>query len=253
MWATLYSDAYLSGQQHVFGAPRKLLGNGTAVGTIYAAGGGGTATSWQTSGTATNPQETNELVEAVVDRTPGWDPAYRMCSFATDWTWGNDTAIDRIQNLYTYAQANHGYSNLKVHLIAVSMGCTCVLNWAYTYPNRVASISILLPAVDIRDIEANGRATAVNIPAPSTAFGDVDPPVDHNPASHPGAYKDMPVKIWYSTNDTICVPDTVTAFGAACGAEMVSLGDQPPQIGIPGHSLNAGFDPISVREWLDEN
>lgn len=249
MQSTRYTDAYLSGQSHTLAAGRKDLG-AAAVGAIYAPGGNGADTSWQTAGTATNPQETYSLIANVCDRA-NWQPGYRIASFATEWTWGNDSSVNRIQQLYTYAQSNHGFSGTKVHLVGVSMGATCVLNWALVHPTKVASLSLILPCVDIQDIEDNARATEWGIPQPSTAYGDVRPPDDHNPADNAASYASMPVRIWYSTNDEISMPATITAFAAGSGADLISMGDQPPHLGIPGHSLDSGFTARTVREFMD--
>lgn len=249
MRATRLSGAYEVGQSHMALRGRKDKGSGTAVGAIYAAGGGGTETSWQ-GGTATNPNEAGQAIESACDR-PNWQPGYRVVTFAPEWTWGNDTAITRISDLWTYAQANHGFSASKVHLFGVSMGGPCVLNWAKANPTKVASIALCLPAVDIQDIEDNGRATTISVPAPSTAFGNARPDNAHTPARNAASFSGMPMKIWYSTNDTVCVPSTVTTFAAGCGATLQSLGDQLPAIAPVGHGLSSGFDVASVAAFFD--
>lgn len=250
MFASERNGEYQIGQNHMFCCGRRHKTADEAVGVIYAPGGGGLETSWQVA-SATNPNEVNEVIQQVTDR-PGWTPGYRLTTFASNWTWGNDTVIQQISDLYAYSQSHHAFSSTKVHLLGVSMGTTCVLNWAKDNPTKVASIACLLPAVDIQDIEDHNRATAIPIPAPSTAYGNSRPPDNRTPARNGSSYLSIPVKLWYSTNDSICIPSAVTTFAAASGAELVSIGNQSGGA-IAGHGLNQGFDTGSVIDYFDQH
>lgn len=249
MLSSYHINDYQSGQGHVFGCggPDKLAAK--KPGIIYAPGGGGLATSWQT-GTATNPNIVNKVIRVSCERPIGVS-RFRFVSFASEWTWGNQTSVDRISDLYAYANVHHSFSAAKVHLLGVSMGAACVLNWAKANLAKVASIALLIPAVDVQDIDDNNRATAYGLPAPSTAYGDVRPPDADTPARHAGIYQGIPIKIWYSTNDTIVIPEIVQTFASQSGATLISLGSLPPDLGIPGHGLSNQFNPESVPSFFE--
>ncbi len=136
-------------------------------GVILVPGGAGTEDSWA-GANATNPGTVTNLIHRLCD-----DTRYkrRFLTFHSDWTWGDDVESQRILDGITHARANYQFKNDKVHLIGVSMGGPCVLNFAYLYPSLVASVSTMIGAVDPQDIETNSRVSVYNLPQPSTAFG----------------------------------------------------------------------------------
>ncbi len=220
----------------------KLVVPPTLPPVIYLPGGGGLETSWQ-DGTSTNPNAGGDALRGCIDH--GY---YRRrgISLPTDWTWGNDTMQTRIDDVLTYAEAHYNFAP-PYHLVGASMGTTCALNWAINNLDKVQSIACMLPAVNIQEIVDDGLADTFPVGPPNVyppddpvAYG-VRPPDDHNPASYATDLVDVPIKLWYSSNDSICLPAEVVSFAADSGAETVNCGSQSGFVGVPGHNL--GFDP----------
>ncbi len=235
---------------HVFAMARldKLSSRPSRFQTIYLPGGNGNELSWQ-GGTDTNPSETGDVVRDVVDRG-GYHR--RLVTLPTDWTWGDSTMVTRIDSMLTYAEANYGFSP-PYHLIGVSMGTPCCFNWAINNLDRVRSIACMLPAVDLQDIQDN-RAPLYPPPAvqpPSFAYGTTTIPNAYNPAHYAASLSGVPIKLWYSNNDTICNPATVTTFASASGATAVNIGNETSI--VPGHGLDTGFVVADVGTFLAAN
>ncbi len=214
---------------------------------VYLPGGGGVETSWQ-GGTDTNPSETGDVLRDCTDRLTYHR---RVVTLPTDWTWGDDEMITRIDDMFTYAEANYGFDP-PYHLIAVSMGTCCAFNWAVNNLDKVQSISCMLPAVDLQDIEDTVIPVYPAIVAPSVAYGTSSIPSDHDPSDYAASLSDVPIKLWYSTNDTVVHPATVTAFAAASGATLQSIGNQSGGF-LVGHGLDSGFVYSQVADWLITN
>lgn len=144
-------------------------------------------------------------------------------SCATDETWGNSTMMSRITTLVDECQSAGYFPPGRVNLFGNSMGSLCVLKWALTYPTRVASIGISLPAPDVQslyDRDPAGVGIAASI---SAAYGG-RPADSDNPADRADELIGIPIKMWYSTNDPLTIASDSVSFGEAVGAEMVSLG-----------------------------
>ncbi len=221
---------------------------------VYLAGGGGDEDSWQ-GGTDTNPSETGDVLRATADRGVY---RHRIITLPTNWTWGDDEMITRIDDVLTYAEANYGFDP-PYHLVGVSMGTPCAMNWAVNNLDKVQSIACMLPAVNIQEIVDDALANTPPVAPPNvyppnhgTAYG-VRPPDDHNPASYAADLSGVPMKLWYSNNDTICLPAEVVSFAADSGAETVNIGDQAPFLGIAGHNLAQGFTATDVATFLTAN
>lgn len=200
-----------------------------------------------------------------------WDPTYgtevgqswracaeyrfRICSMEELIEWGNDTIQQRITDLYTYAQANWGYSPNRVHLFAASGGTPTVLNWARHNQSLVASIALVIPAVDPQSIENNKAVELIwgagsnSTYGPNVAYGGSPTiPDAYNPTKNAGEYGGIPIRIWYSPNDQIIIPSTVTTFAAASGAGLTLL---PTQTGL-GHS-SVGMKAGDVLSFFKAN
>ncbi len=219
---------------------------------VYLPGGGGNETSWQ-GGTDTNPNETGDAFRDCAERG---GVRRRIITLPTDWTWGDDEMQTRIDDVLTYAEAHYGFQ-APYHFVGVSMGCPCAFNWAVNNLDRVRSIAGMLPAVDLQEIVDDGLLTTPPFAPPNlyppndgTAYG-VRPPDSHNPASFASDLLGTPIKLWYSNNDSIVLPATVTAFAAASGATAVNIGNQTAT--VPGHGLDTGFTSTDVATFLNAN
>lgn len=139
--------------------------------------------------------------------------------------WGRDDGITKVSALWAYFQSR-GLASDKVDLIAISMGTLLALNWAKANPTAVRRILCVNPAVDLADFHDNNRGGyAAEI---ETAYGGAaayaTAKTAHNPAENTASFAGLPIDLYYSTDDTIVVPSTVTAFAAASGATAHSLG-----------------------------
>ncbi len=230
--------AYQASQTHTLAMGRTDKGITPVEGVIYCAGGSGQDWSWQVGGAPTSiPYE-------IVNRLA--DQGKRVVSFNTDWTWGNGTAVQRISDLWSYARANHAFASSGVHLVGISMGCAVALNWAYQNPSAVRSLALMLPPVDLTDVQSQGRAATYGLPQPTSAYsGPV--PTTYDPARHPSAYSSMPMKLYFTPNDDICAASCAQAFVAGAGATSLAL----PSVNslIPGHSV-AALDPQDPVDWI---
>lgn len=137
--------------------------------------------------------------------------------------WGNDTMMTFISNTRTVMQgATVGAKAGKVILVGVSMGGLGILNWAKANPTLVAGVIIIIGVIDPEDIRANDRgglAAALN-----TQYGglyvDSTQKANKNPAymATQGAYTNIPIQIWYDTNDLIIPQSITTTFATNNGA-----------------------------------
>jgi predicted alpha/beta hydrolase family esterase len=147
-------------------------------------------------------------------------------------TWGNDTAMTALDGAFGYITSQPGVATDKIFLYGGSMGCLTVCNWAMRNPTKVKGIILELPAVSLQDLHDNRQLVSPgDIGALiETAYGGnaayltALPSRDPNTTANRTTLSAFPFQIWYSTNDPIAVASIATAFGAAVGAEMHSLG-----------------------------
>jgi len=169
--------------------------------------------------------------------------AHRMPAIATDAggviSWGNSTAMTAMDATMSFFHSQTGARTDQVILLGQSMGATTVLNWARANISKVAAIVLHIPAVDLQDIIDNNRSGLG--PSVTAAYGG-NPPSAFNPAVNTATFAAVPIRIWYSSNDIVCVPSVVTAFGAATGATMTNLG-------AVNHTIT-GIDIDDMSTWL---
>lgn len=157
--------------------------------------------------------------------------------------WANDGTQTRIAELIAYGKDTLKARDTKVGLLGGSQGAGAVVRYAHDNPGDAACVLSAIGALDTEDIRVNNRngyaasvAAAVGNPVPSAK----------NPATCAATWpQTVPMRGYYSTDDTICVLATQQAFGAAGGAavEMVSFGAH-------GHTL-AGFDAAGAADWVE--
>lgn len=159
-------------------------------------------------------------------------------------TWGNDTEQARTQQAWDYLVTAAGCASDKVLLYGMSMGAPGALNWARANPTKVAAVALVLPITDLigfHDANLGGYATEIE-----TAYGGLAAwnaaKAAHDPLTHAAEYAGIPIKLWYSTDDSLALPANVTAFAAASGASTQSMGAQ-------GHTAQ-GLDAAQVLEFL---
>lgn len=89
-------------------------------------------------------------------------------------TYGNDTAITRIGQMRTFLQSSARHisaSSGKIHLTGGSGGCAAAINFALRNPAFVASMSLMLPLIDLEDIYNNRTDATVTQAEIDTAYG----------------------------------------------------------------------------------
>lgn len=164
-----------------------------------------------------------------------------LASTAQSTTWGNDAKVGHMGTLLTNAQSSL-FASGKVHLLGGSAGATSCLRFAKANPTLVQSLALFIPAVDIQfiyDTNPGGFGFDSQI---STAYGG-RPSDAQNPATSTPSFTSFPIKIWYSDNDPICTPSSISTFAAAVGATTVSMGSLGHGYGPPlsGRSIGAFF------------
>lgn len=130
---------------------------------------------------------------------------------------GNDDQIARVHACVTYLRDEWGVTG-KVGLFGGSMGNTTALNYAHAHPEEVAYVAGFIPLVDVNLAYTTVPSTVAPIDAaypPNWSLATDGP--DHDPTvySPEGLPTDLPIKLWYATNDTIVAASSITAFQAA--------------------------------------
>lgn len=145
-------------------------------------------------------------------------------------TWGSDLVVERIGDAIDMLRTEHGVTG-KVALFGASMGGCSVLNYAYRYPEDVASVSALIPLTDLNNARANPWLTD-RWPEMDAIYGSPPDFTGHNPVQFAAAMDpDLPIRLWSSSNDGLAQPSTHHAFVAARPQTVLT------NIGAFGHSV----------------
>lgn len=163
-------------------------------------------------------------------------------------TFGNDLAISRVQGLWDALVDVADCATDKVCLITVSMGTLTALNWARQNKDKVAGVVLMTPAIDLNNIYTVTRTDLQG--EIDTAYGGHAAYTAALPTHSPSQYaaefagSGIPIRAYYSTNDTNITTSTVTDFCTAAEGEAVSLG-------AVGHSAGA-LDGKEVADFLGD-
>lgn len=230
-------DAYLSGQWLTFAHDRIWLSYAARRGVIWCPGAGGDDREFVAA-------DASELAIGTRDTTRGLtDLGYPIVSLNTSFTWGNDTAMTRMDALYGYAMAEFDFPE-EVILIGGSQGGTTMTNWAKRNPEKVAAMVGLVPLTHLdafHDGNVGGFASSIE-----TAYGGLSAYNAAVPTHDPIEFADelvgIPMRSWYSTDDPLIDPDWVQEFMDAQGGQAVPFDDS-------GHSID-GLDLNEVYEYL---
>lgn len=210
--ASFCGTGYSGAEKQCILTPRIFNAAGSARPTIYLWGHGGDAGLLPTiywNGIGRAPAEYNAL--PVISADFGGQ------------LWGSDTAQARVSSLWTYFQSR-GVGSTEVDIIAISMGAVTGLNWALANSGKVRRFIGVNPAVDLSDIYTNNRS---GLQAEIGGVYGGAPPSNHDPAQNAAACDTAisgTIDLYYSTNDTVVIPATVTTFATAANATAHSLG-----------------------------
>lgn len=162
--------------------------------------------------------------------------------------WGNDTIQGNIDTLLD--NCSDIFGGWKVHLIGVSAGGLTVLNWARNNPEKVRSLQVLIPVLDVQDVYDHDRSSSGFTAEISTAYGG-RPGDDYNPASHPEDYAQFPLRVVYSTTDTVTPLSITEAFIAGVGGDNLTA----ESMGAQGHSwlLSSVWSAASATAFIEAN
>lgn len=170
--------------------------------------------------------------------TPG--PA----SPAVGQSFGNDAAIDSFDKAWTYATATLGCRSDRVFLVGMSMGGLLCGNWARTHTSVVAGIALVTPAVDLTWVHGLSAPYPTEVDAAYTDHAGYLAAVStHSPVAYAASIASVPVRIWYSTDDTLAPLSQQQAFQTAHGnTTLVSLG-------AAGHNPSAATG-TELADWF---
>jgi len=150
--------------------------------------------------------------------------------FASDFgmgTWGNATGVARLDAGATFLKSLPNVAQDKVMLLGVSMGNQNAVQYAINHPNNVAAIAAIEGVSSITDIynndrggNRNGIQNAWQVAFPAALPAQADTSLNNNWVPAQG----IPYKVYYSTADTVVLPNTVTDLAAKLGgtAEIIS-------------------------------
>lgn len=144
---------------------------------------------------------------------------YGLHSVSGDWggvyTWGNDAAMNALDDAYNWLQNQPGVKKGKVAIHGGSMGGLNSLVWAARNPTRVASVTADVPVLDLagiwRDNIANFRPLIDS--AYSGGYNEgLNSARDPLTMAANGHYAGMKILINYGDVDDICLPAKAQLF-----------------------------------------
>ncbi len=152
--------------------------------------------------------------------------------------WGNSTIRTQISTLRTNMQSTLATSSGRVNLLGVSAGGITALNWAKNNLDKVHSIVLLIPVLDVQAIYDVPRSVTFKNEI-SAAYGG-RPGDSDNPIKYASQLNGIPISVYYSTNDTVTTQAESEAFILASGAEGNSMGAVGHFWGSPWNANAAG-------------
>lgn len=204
---------YVAAEAHTLAYGRLYKQDGSKRPLIYFTGGNGDDRDFLTT-----PASGSQIAPALADRGVPMISA----AFGGTYEWGNDTAIARIGQAWTYVKAQLSPKQDQFVGIGVSKGATALLNYARANPANVAALLLIVPAVDVSDIHDNNRGG--NAAGIETAFGGAagwaSAAATHDPSLNLATHKSqsIPIKMLYGGGDTVITPASVKHFADGTGA-----------------------------------
>ena len=137
-------------------------------------------------------------------------------------TWGSDSVLTAFDHACARLEELGFDTDRGVLVWATSMGNWSALRCAADRPGKVKAVVATIPLCDINDIRQRNApipvrpdidaAWGVSFPAPIPRRGDL------LARAGAGELAGLPWRGYYSTADTVCRPETVTALVAALGS-----------------------------------
>lgn len=168
-------------------------------------------------------------------------------------SWNNDAAQAEVTALLAQLATEYGANPNRVLLLGDSMGSQLALSWAKANPAKVAAVAVLLPIPDLRYVYANPGGNDFKTPIDAAyggaaAYAAAEP--GRNAARTPAAFKDMHVRLWYSSDDVVGLPAESTDFVAEVQSAGGAGSIASASIGAVGHTIPLAFDGNAVTDFL---
>lgn len=143
--------------------------------------------------------------------------------FAGASAFGNADSLSRVTDgISFFRTAGYASSSKKIIATGQSMGGLTILNYARANPTAFSMIALAAPAINLQDLYDNNRSDTTAFI--SAAYGGVPNYSLYSPWAYRGSFPDIPMIIFYSEDDPVCIPTYTQQFAAATGATLVSLG-----------------------------
>lgn len=230
------------GQDPIILKPTGFTGDATKMGLIYLHGALGTARQMVDG---VNFAALKAILNAVAAA------GYPVLGVTTGDTWGNDTAMSKIDAAKTYLQGTVGAKAGAIGLIGASHGGANMLNWAKLNLASVACAVGLVPVSDITDIHTNNRGgLAANINSSYGTWSEATYGADHNPVTFAAAgdLAGLKYQAWGAASDIIVLPATVEAVCTSIGGTATYT-----QVAGDHNSSLANMTPATIISFLDAN
>lgn len=192
----------------IMGGYRTFGAEPPARGIIYCHGAGETVETMSATNSGTVP------MRAVLSRI-SLNATVALIQAGGDW-FGNAAQIAKVQLAVDWLRSTWGVTG-KIGFVATSMGSSTAHNYAHANPDEVAFIAGFLPLVDLTTLHANPTYTATLDALYPPNWSEATYGADYNPVTYAedGLPTDLPIKLWYATNDVVVAPSTITAFHEA--------------------------------------
>ena len=159
-------------------------------------------------------------------------------------TWANDPTMSKIGAAYNYFKPDGAapederlIADDKIACIGASMGAATAVRWATTAPGHLLAerLALLIPALDFGFLFDNFSQHATTM---TNAWGSRAAAVAAQPLAIASQLPDIPVKIWYASDDTVYAPGQATTLVEQFAADVPG----PVEIvnmGAVGHTVQA--------------
>lgn len=249
-YATSYITGYsatLSTDRALLWSPKGYRRDNTKRGVVILRGAASGATDPNT-GFLTGASQTDlaRIALAITSLDlPMISPQMGVSGSASQDNFTNSTALNIVTDAVTYLTGTMGAKTDKVLMVAHSMGAGQAMAYARANPSKVSAMIVLQPLSDIQDVVSNDRggfAASINVRF-SGGYSDATYGSVSNPALFGASLAGIPIQFWYSTDDTIVIPSTVTALMSLIGSSAVTGGT-----GTGGHT--GGLSAFGTADML---
>lgn len=163
-------------------------------------------------------------------------------------TWGNDTAIARVNSLLTWANTNYGTRLDKVAIGGESMGSLLAFNWAWRNPAKVAALWVRAPLTALDALHDRNVSLAGAIEGAYGGLSGYNAALStHDPAQNRTALRALGglTRVEYTLDDEVVLAGEVI--------DHIEATDVAEHYAWPGtHDDNRWTDTWAVAEWVHD-